>query len=709
MKIKTKSLTKAVIAASVGFGSCPTWSVELEEIIVTAQKREQSIQDVPFSVSALAGEALESMGVVDITDLQSISPSLITPSSGQAGEGASFRLRGFGSPPFQLGIEPAVATFVDGVYRARSGVAVNDLVDVDRIEVLKGPQGTLFGKNTTAGVIHIITKKPDVEEFEGFVEASYEKYDRTRLKGMVNIPLVQGSSALRLTGAWGEGDGYLTNNGSPDDSQDLNRSNFGAKLLLNPTDKIDITLSANYGQIDEICCSPVVLAEIENLTANDGSELKNDSTDQTYSAEINIQLSDDVTLTSITSYQDYEVDTVTDGDFVAFPFLDIVTNIQVEGFTQELRLAGKQDNLDWTVGAFYSDDEINRDRSFVWGPAIVFTPFPLLPGLGVQDILSQEGESYSIFAQGTYQLSDELSLTAGLRYNNEEKDGRGRFLQPQPGPLGVVNPSFSVSVDEEEPTGMLSVQYQWTDDVMTYLTYQHGYKAGGINLAREASGLLGQPTDALFDAETADNYEAGIKADLMDNRVRLNAAVFYTEYDDVQNQVFIPPTFLVRNGEGSEIFGVEVESTIAVSDDLTLNLGLTVLDTEFSSGTDLGFGDIGGRELPWAPETAASIGWNYATSLAENGLEFFWTGNVLYKSEYFASSGSEAGTEQDAHELLNTQMGLRTDEWSVAIWCRNCTDEQVKEVQFNNPLGLTTALAHINRPIEIGITARYNF
>ena len=343
-----------------------------------------------------------------------------------------------------------------------------------------------------------LLKSPDVEEFEGFVEASYEKYDRTRLKGMVNIPLVQGSSALRLTGAWGEGDGYLTNNGSPDDSQDLNRSNFGAKLLLNPTDKVDITLSANYGQIDEICCSPVVLAEIENLRANDGSELKNDSTDQTYSAEINIQLSDDVTLTSITSYQDYEVDTVTDGDFIAFPFLDIVTNIQVEGFTQELRLAGKQDNLDWTVGAFYSDDEINRDRSFVWGPAIVFTPFPLLPGLGVQDILSQEGESYSIFAQGTYQLSDELSLTAGLRYNNEEKDGRGRFLQPQAGPLGVVNPSFSVSIDEEEPTGMLSLQYQWTDDVMTYLTYQHGYKAGGVNLAREASGLLGAANGCLI-------------------------------------------------------------------------------------------------------------------------------------------------------------------------------------------------------------------
>ena len=705
--MKIKLLTVAVISASVGFGATTASSAALEEILVTAQKRSQSLQDVPFSVTAMSGKSLQDAGVVDLMDLQNISPSLMTPSTGSPGEGASFRLRGFGSPPFQLGIEPAVATFVDNVYRSRSGVAVNDLIDLERIEVLKGPQGTLFGKNTTAGVIHILTKRPNLEETEGFVEIGYEKYDRVRVKGMLNTP-VGDKSALRVTGMWGKGDGWLEHNGEPDDANDLDRFNVRAQWLFVPSDDLDINLNLQYGEIDEICCGPVLLEELDDLAIHDSFNAVNDSTEMLYSAEINWQLSDDVKLTSITAYQDFDLDTTVDGDFVELDFLAIVTEVGIESFTQELRLSGSTEAIEWTLGGFYSDDTIDRDRAFFWGPAIIFTPFPLVPGLGVLDEMTQDATSYSVFGQATFSFGEKLAVTAGLRYTDEEKDGEGVFTHAQFGPPGVVNPSFDASVDESEPSGMLSVQYDWSEDVMTYATYQHGYKAGGINLAREAAGIIGQPGEPTFDKEEADNYELGAKMELMDDRLRLNVAIFHTEFDDLQSSVLVGQSFILRNGEGAEIDGLEIEGAFAATDNLRFNFGLTLLDTEFNSGTDLGQGDIGGSDLPWAPETAGNIGWDYILPLNDSGLEVFWSGSALYKSSYFANSGSDPASKQDSFETFNTRLGLRNDSWSGVLWCRNCTDEQVKDVQFNNPL-FGNPLVFPNRPIELGVTVTYDF
>ena len=706
--MKIKHLSSAVFAVTVGAVSVQGVAAVLEETIVTAQKREQSMQDVPFSVSALGGERLEQSGVVDLLDLQNISPSLMMPSSGNPGQGASFRLRGFGSPPFQLGIEPAVATFVDGIYRSRSGVAVNDLVDIDRIEILKGPQGTLFGKNTTAGVVHVITNRPSTEGVEGFVQGGYGKYDTATTQGMINVP-VGDKSAVRIAGGWSNGDGYIKNNGKPDDSNDTDRYNVRGQWLIMPTDSLDINLSASYGRIDETCCSPVAADDTQNITTSDGTQPKDDSKDQVYGAEINWDINEYVKLTSVTSYQDFKVSTLVDGDFAPPDILNISEDVKITGFTQELRFSGSIDSLEWTTGAFYSDDKIERDRYFYWGPDIIFTPFPLSPGLGVYDDLEQTGNSWAIFAQGTYSITENLLITAGVRYNDEDKDGKGEFEQPQPGPLGLVNPSFKASIDESKPTGMFSVQYNWTDSIMSYATYQHGYKAGGINLAREASGVIGEPNEATFDSEGVDNYELGLKTELWDDSLRLNVAVFHMEFDDLQNQIFVPPLFLVRNGEGAEIDGLEIEGALAATENLSFNFGMTLLDTSFDNGTNLGAGDIGGRDLPWAPDSSASLGWDYSNSIGSSGLEWFWSGSALFRSSYRANSSSDPATEQGSSQMYNTQLGIRNDTWSGMIWCRNCSDKIVKEVKFNNPLPLTGPLAYVNRPMEYGVTVKYNF
>jgi len=710
-----KIFYKAIFVTGAALLTANAFAAQLEEIVVTAQKREQSLQDVPLSVSAVTGETLEDTGVFDIIDLQATTASLMIPSTGGRTQGASIRLRGFGSPPFQLGIEPAVATYVDGVYRSRSGVAVNDLIDVARIEVLKGPQGTLFGKNTTAGVLHIITNRPSTAEFSGSAEIGYEMYNRFRAKGHVNVPISE-TAAFRIAGMLGKGDGSQNRLifdpagnvvGKEDDLMDLNRSNVHAQLQLLPNESLDVNFSVSWGEIDENCCAAILPENGESLDVIDNTIGNSDTTDLLYSAEVKWQFGNDLTLTSVTAQQDFELDKIIDGEFTQFPFLDIVEHVELKAFTQELRLSGSTDKLQWTVGGFYSDEEIDRIRDFVWLPGIAFIGGT--PGLGSRDILFQEGESLSLFAHGIFALSKEFSVTAGLRYNNEDKTGGGELLQPNLNFLGPVNDSYLENVDEDATTGTLSLQYDWSDDVMTYLTYSHGYKAGGINLAREAAGLPGNPSDGPFDAETADSIELGAKTELMNNRLRLNVALFHNEYDDQQNQTLVGQTFVVVNGEGAEVDGLEVEAALSATDSLMLNFGVTILDTEFASGTsfDGGATNAGGTELPWAPDLSASLGWDFNTEIS-NALSFFWTGSFVYKGEYFASSFSEPDTREDSSSILNTRLGVRSENWSLALWCRNCTDERVAEVKFNNPL-FGNPLEYYNRPVEAGITFRRDF
>jgi len=301
-----------------------------------------------------------------------------------------------------------------------------------------------------------------------------------------------------------------------------------------------------------------------------------------------------------------------------------------------------------------------------------------------------------------------LSVTAGIRYNDEEKDGKGDFPVFQPGPPGPVNPSFDTSIDEDEPTGMVSVQYNWTDDIMTYATYQHGYKAGGINLAREAAGLPGEMGEPTFEKELSDNFEVGAKMDLWNARLRLNVALFHTEYEDLQNQVLVGTAFIVRNGEGATIDGLEIEGAFAATENLSFTYGLTYLDTEFDKGTDLGEGDLSGGELPYAPELSAMLGWDWIQPLGGQDLELFFSGTVNYKDDYITNSSANPDLTQDSFTTMNSSLGLRNESWSASVYCSNCTDEDVIDVQFNNPL-FGNPLVYRNRPLTYGVNVKYNF
>ena len=748
-KINTSRRNVLLAATALSFsGVTGAYAQEVDQIVVTAQKKEQSLQDVPFTVSATTGERLDELRVHDVLDLQAITPGLFTPSSGTPGEGASFRLRGFGSPPFQLGIEPAVATFVDGVYRARSGVSVNDLVDIERVEILKGPQGTLFGKNTTAGVVHLLTKKPVIGETEGFIEGSYEEYARFRARGALNVPLGE-NVAARITGSWAEGGGWIQNVGPQPDQNDLDRYAIRGQLYFEPTDSMNFRVIVDASSLDENCCATVRLADgpftgpigglasaigfgvisppdIEEKVTSVNDVQTNEADEWGISAEGNVGLGENVTLTSITSYRDFENTTLVDGDFTGADLLIIDTDIAVKSFTQELRLAGEwaTDGLGgpigWMAGFYYTNEEIERLRVFDWQSQVGFYFPPFLapaPGVGVIDDLEQSASSYALFANLEVPLTERLLFTGGFRYNIERKDGMGVFQAPNPIVLFPVNPSFDVEVNEEEPTWSTSLQYDWSDNIMTYFQYARGYKAGGINLSREGAGVLGGPTDATFLAETVDHFEIGAKTELFENRMRLNLALFYDNYDDLQNQVFTGVSFFTRNGEGAKIKGIELEGEIALFDGFDVIFGGLVLDTEFKDGTDLGNGPIGGTELGWAPDFSANLGWSQRHPLGDTGFDFFSSGSVLFRSEYRANTApSTPNALQDSTQIFNAQIGVGADEgrYELSVWCRNCFDETYSDLIFSSPVDFFPGFGaatetFLGRPRETGVTLRVNF
>ena len=509
----------------------------MEEVIVTAQKREQSLMDVPISITAVSSESMQANLVDDIFDLRAVTPSLDIRAVDPPGVGTSFALRGLGNSVFNMGFEPAVGTFVDGVYRSRSGLlAASDFADIDRVEILKGPQGTLFGRNTSAGVVHFVSKRPSTEAMEGMAQVTFEEHNRARFKGSINVPFSD-QLAGRFSANIGTGDGWLDNVGNGDSElHDLDRWTIKGQLAWQPTDSLDIWLSVDYSELDEACCLPVksrndpndalfnqplaaaigsndtIPADIDEREVGTNVTPRYEAEDFGAALEINLDVGN-VTITSLTAYRDFEDSNFKDNDFTGVDILLSNQNLpEVSLFSEELRVAGDfevgQGSVHWIVGAFYSKEEIELTNEFIWGSQsnnlFFLGPF-LSPGRAYLAEFTQEIESLAGFVHVTWDVTDKLSLTGGFRYSDDEKEGTlvntvpstGGFFPGAPNslPLPVVF-DYDSEIDFSEPTGTFSVNYAWSDSVSTFLTYSHGYKSGGISMTRDAAGVafgLGDP------------------------------------------------------------------------------------------------------------------------------------------------------------------------------------------------------------------------
>jgi outer membrane receptor protein involved in Fe transport len=521
----------------------------LEEVVVTAAKREQTLQEVPVAVSVVSGETLEQAQVLDIKDLQTLVPSLRVTQQQTSGN-TNFLIRGFGNGANNAGIEPSVGVFIDGVYRSRVGSALADLPKLERIEVLRGPQSTLFGKNASAGVINVVTARPDLAAFGGSVSATVGNYDQTLVRGDVTGP-VSDSLAFSLFGSYNRRDGYFKNLESGADINELDRWTARGQLLWLPTDSLELRLIVDGESLDEACCGvanlldgptgDVVRSLGGRLVPNDVFAYKNyydfDPSNEIDTRGASLQVDWDLggmTLTSISAYRELEQYQNSDVDFTSARLVAVnAGTTDIETFTQELRLTSSAgDRLDWMLGAFYFDEEVKITNDFryddqfrdyadalsgggvtlfesilgLFDPSITPGTF-FAPGQGYPDERAgQDDETLSLFAQGDWRFSDVLTLTLGANYTRSEKDAYVGIVAtdvfsaielPPPAaalaPLQFLPPflDFPNAVedgqsDDDEVTWTARLAWDVSANLNAYIGASTGFKPTSWNLSRDS-------------------------------------------------------------------------------------------------------------------------------------------------------------------------------------------------------------------------------
>jgi iron complex outermembrane receptor protein len=559
-KSTTLKLTALIVAASV-MSSANTALAEMEEVFVTATKREQTLQEVPVAVSVVDSATLERAQILDILDIQTVVPSLRVPQF-QGSNQVNFVIRGFGNGANNVGIEPAVGVFIDGVYRSRSAAQISDLPNIQRVEVLRGPQSTLFGKNASAGVISIVTAKPEFE-WNSNIAVTAANFGGFQTKGYVTGPLSE-TVAFSLGGSTNNRDGYTDNLALGTEINDRNRWSTNGQLLIEPSDTMSFRISADYSEIDEVCCSVanLVSGPTAGLIAAVGGALDNENP-FSYNVFQNVDprqeienggvslhadfVFDAFTVTSITAYRNMDFNNA--GDDVDYSSADLIApqNLaqqSIKTFTQEFRISSESDGpLNWLAGAFIFNEDIETQGGISFAPG--FRPYADLlagggvpgtlaavegalgvpagtyyeTGTGVQENVTQDNQAYSLFGTIDYDLTDDIVLTLGINYTSDEKQvsliqintdafsqtalpaafaGLGG-LQFLPGLVAFPNAGENGESDDSNVDYTLRIASDLGDNMNVYASYATGFKATSWNLSRDSRPTISE-RDALIAA-----------------------------------------------------------------------------------------------------------------------------------------------------------------------------------------------------------------
>lgn len=571
----------------------------IDEVVVTAQKREEKLQEVPISITALTEEFIEDSQLRDFQNVQQFTPNLLVQPSTDS-RSTQISIRGIGTPGINAGFDPAVGVFHDGVYLGRPGMALTELLDVARIEVLRGPQGTLYGKNTAAGAISIITNRPHFE-YEGSGELVVGNFDAVELRGVLNAPLWQDKVATRFAAYTVERNGYDTNMFTGKDVNDLARYGFRSRTLFTPTDDLEVLVTGDYAKEDSNSLVADILtydgppslpglgSTFQALAATTGRPLPQadgfdrlvdadqDSTNdlETYGVAIegNYTLFADHTATLLSAYRRFDSYSLLDGDFSSYQGVVLDTDETFHQFSTELRLTSPSDRpLEYVVGlyTYISQDEtvsnnlILKDYldSSVLGvlfrnPPMGFPPPADPNAIGNVDTNDHRTYTFAGFGQATYKITEQWRLTGGLRLTNERKTRDGSqisgcsFVN-----AGICGPDQFLDESRQvfNVSPMASLRFFPVEDVMLYVQGARGFKSGGFNQLRTFSD-----TQTEFDDEISTSAEIGAKTAWFDRRLTLNGDFFYTFYDDFQAQSFDGTSFAVTNAGDLRSYGVEAE------------------------------------------------------------------------------------------------------------------------------------------------------
>lgn len=778
MKLKfTKSLlcvAVAAIATNVEAQNTRQRATALEEVIVTAQKREESKQDVGISVSALDAAAIERTFARDIQEIESLSPNLIIdPIFGV--NTAAISIRGMQLNDGEKSFDPAVAVYLDGVYLATTTGALLHLWDAKSVEVLRGPQGTLFGRNTIGGLVHIQRADP-TGEWGGRVAYTYGRFDQNDYKAMLNFPSVLNDTlATKISVIRKDGGSYFDNEVRGGTDGDLDFWGFTGTALWQPTDDFEARLIYEWNE-DKTDNLPITGLAVEGdvlsfvpgglgrrpedtgYHRNSRIVAKNPGRLETDALTLNARwsLNEVHQLETVVGWRQSDEFVRTDYDAVTPELFWVFRPQELDQTSVEVRWHMNTDRLQTVLGAFWWDSEYSLRQTNVSPLFFGTDDFEARP------FFDQKTESYAIFGQLDYDLTDKLRLTLGGRWLEEEKTACGASQQASAGQVlpgatafgepgyGVCgSPDFALETEYVDVNGQLQ-QIQgsetWSEftpkvaltyDIpqgIVYASYSEGFRSGGFN-GRASNGITFGP----YDPEKVESYELGVKTDWFDDRLRVNATLFMTDYQDKQEDVVFPDpnlvtVTLVQNAASASINGFELEVSAVPVDGLTLSGNLGYLDAQFDEWTVPGLNgqpvDKSDFELRRAPEYTAALNAVYEYALA-NGDFLVFTANYAWKDDYYVNANSVTTHNEiwgrpvgrnDAFGLLDLSINYENENWRASIFGKNITGEDyflhVLDVGYNfdgGPAGQPIPLpglwtyGTINSPPIYGFEVQYSF
>lgn len=600
-------------------------------IYVTARRREERLIDVPVAVTAFNQADLQRLQAVDLSGLQAMAPNLNLVQGRGSAASANIFIRGLGQPDALQTFDPAVGIYVDGVYLSRIQGALLNLFDVERIEVLRGPQGTLYGKNTTGGAISIVSRKPDLDDVKVEGSALYGSYDQIVLNGYVNAPLIEDKVGLSLAGQWDKRDGLVTDPLTGRRYNDRDSLTFRGILRVQPTERLELLASGDYnrqrnaltlgyptapllqtdfalGAVQLVPAQPYGRYDFQASTSfvgDEGQRLDHYGVNLT----ANLQLTDALTLTSITSWRKLDPDLFIDIDASEAELGDVFVGIDQRQFSQEVQLKWDTERFSGVFGLFYLNENIRSHQEAFADDLFAFAGFPFTFLRTIDD--EQNTKSFAAFGQATYRFTDRLSVTAGLRYTKEERT-YDRFTTTSStltGPNGLDGLDFAFPDDLPAPfnedrkadfdawTPSVTLAYKPSEESQIYISASRGFKSGGFNgranSIRDLT-LVVDGEDTLvtrFEPETVWTYETGAKAGFLDGRVYLAASAFYSDFRNFQARVGGGTSggqgvFPVLNAGQLSIWGAEFEAVVKPTREWTVRTSLGYLDAQYDEFND---------------------------------------------------------------------------------------------------------------------------
>jgi iron complex outermembrane receptor protein len=711
---------------------CPQLYAEefvLEEIIITAQRRTESLEDVPVAVSAFSASALQKAGINDASDLVGLTPgfngNVVSTSQ------PILTMRGVGSNDFTIGNDPALGVYVDEVYVGRSAAAVVNLFDAERVELLKGPQGTLFGRNTTAGAISITRAQPEPER-SGSVELRLGNHGYREARFVYNDSFSDNTYA-RVAMFQQRRDGYVEEQSMGQDMVDTDLSALKAAIKFEG-DQFDYTVTLDWSENDQDAAVYRTLLNLGGQTLAERKALSDITDEQLNNREIamvsgkgHFNIGDDYKLTSITAWRKYDLNYLEDTDATNLRLLHFGVEEESEVFSQEFRLNASTDNLDWFVGISVSYEDIQATGSVDYSEEVLCAQalgascmgILGVNGSNIRELNQAEGEywNYAIFGDLKLVLNPDTNLTLGLRYSYDDKE----LTAQNPVPVNaLVGPTLNAlglfptaNIFLIETAGAVSSTDTWSqvqprivldhhlgEDTMVYASASVGYKSGGFNVLVPAAGS--------FEPEEMLSYELGIKGSLMNRRLVYDAAVFHYSYDELQVQI-VDVVSITRNAAEATGYGFESSVRFKATDRLTVASTLAWLEAEYDKFVVSGAEDFTGNQLARSPELSASLNFDYQLPIGETHLLNLSLTAVYTDDQYIlASNRPESLQESYTTVDLEATLAASDDTYFVSLFLNNLGDEEyITQTQLIDDFGL--ALVQDAPPRYYGIRAGYRF